>query len=77
MLRCCLRPRSPGAIRIEDQAKPEAVRHQLAQRDLDRTLDLLSQARATGEFKGMIRLDEVRRNPTLDMLRHGLPGSSS
>jgi hypothetical protein len=56
-------------LALQDQAKPLAERQQLAQRDLDRTLELLDNARATGEFKGMIRLDEVRRDPTLDLLR--------
>jgi eukaryotic-like serine/threonine-protein kinase len=54
---------------LEDQGQPPAERRRLADRDLDRTLDLLDKARATGEFKGMIRLDEVRRDPTLDLLR--------
>ena len=56
-------------LALQDQGKPLAERQQLAQRDLDRTLDILDKARATGEFKGMIRLDEVRRDPTLDLLR--------
>ena len=42
---------------------------ELAQRDLDRALELLDKARATGEFKRMIRLDEVRTEPLLDPLR--------
>ena len=55
-------------LALEDQGKPLAERQQLAQRDLDRALELLDKARETGEFKGMIRLDEVRREPTLDLL---------
>jgi len=56
-------------LALQDQGKPLAERQQLAQVDLDRTLELLDKARETGEFKGMIRLDEVRRDPTLDLLR--------
>ena len=39
-------------LALQDQGKPPAERQQLAQRDLDRTLELLDKARATGEFKG-------------------------
>ncbi len=56
-------------LALQDQGKPLAERQQLAQQDLDRTLELLDKARATGEFKGMIRLEEVRREPLLDLLR--------
>ena len=56
-------------LALDDQTKPLAERQPLAQQDLDRALKLLERARATGEFKGMIRLEEVRRDPTLDLLR--------
>ena len=42
-------------LALEDQEKPLAERQRLAQRDLDRALELLDKARATGEFKGMIQ----------------------
>ena len=41
-------------LALQDQGKPLAERQRLAQRDLDRTLELLDKARSTGEFKGMI-----------------------
>ncbi len=56
-------------IAIGDEQAPLAERQRRAQRDLDRALELLDKARATGEFKGMIRLDEIRREPLLDPLR--------
>jgi eukaryotic-like serine/threonine-protein kinase len=55
-------------LAVQDQTKPLAEGQQLSQRNLDRALDILDKARATGEFKGMIGLDEVRRDPTLDPL---------
>jgi len=56
-------------LALQDQGKPPADRQQPAQRDLDRALELLDKASATGEFKGMIHLDEIRREPLLDPLR--------
>ncbi len=58
-----------ASLALEDQGEPSAQRHQLARRDLDRALELLDKARETGEFKGMIRFGEIRREPTLDLLR--------
>ena len=69
LLRCGLRPRGTGTTALQHQTKQLTERQPLAQQDLDRTLALLDQARSTGEFKGMIRLDEIRREPTLDVLR--------
>jgi len=54
---------------LEDQGQPPGERRRLADRDLERALELLDKARANGEFKGMIRLDEIRREPLLDPLR--------
>ena len=51
------------------ERRPPAERQRLAHRDLDRALELLDKARAAGEFKGTIRLDEVRRERLLDPLR--------
>jgi tetratricopeptide (TPR) repeat protein len=56
-------------LELQDQAKPPAQRQQLAQRDLERALEYLGKAGAAGEFKGTIRLDELRREPLLDPLR--------
>jgi len=56
-------------LALEDQEKPSSERRRLADRDMERALELLDKARATGEFKGMIRLDEVRRETLLDPLR--------
>jgi tetratricopeptide (TPR) repeat protein/tRNA A-37 threonylcarbamoyl transferase component Bud32 len=52
-----------------DQAKTLVERQRDAEHDLDRTLELLEKSRETGEFSGMIRLDEVRRERLLDPLR--------
>ncbi len=71
----CVRAALASLVR-EDQGTPPAERQQRAQWDLDRALELLDKARETGEFKGMISLDEIRREPTLDLLRR-IPGSSS
>jgi tetratricopeptide (TPR) repeat protein len=54
---------------LEDPGTPPVRRRQLAQPDLERVLDLLEKARSDGEFKGMVRLDEVRRERLLDPLR--------
>ncbi|MFI5457217.1 MAG: protein kinase [Isosphaerales bacterium] len=54
---------------LEDQGQPPGERRRLADRDLERALELLDKARATGEFKGTIRLDEVRKETLLDPLR--------
>jgi tetratricopeptide (TPR) repeat protein len=56
-------------LALEDQKDPSSERRRLADRDMERALELLDKARATGEFKGMIRLDEVRRESLLDPLR--------
>jgi serine/threonine-protein kinase len=56
-------------LALQDQGRPPAERRQLADREVGRALDSLDKARATGEFKGMIRLDEVRRETLLDPLR--------
>jgi hypothetical protein len=54
---------------LRDQGRPPAERQQLADRDLERALEFLDKARAGGEFKGEIHLDEIRRDLTLDPLR--------
>ena len=54
---------------IETEGQPLADRRRLAAQDLESALRLLERARATGEFKAMIRLDEVRRETLLDPLR--------
>jgi tetratricopeptide (TPR) repeat protein len=46
-----------------------AEQRRLAQRDLDRALELLDKARAAGEFKGIISLSELRRETLLDPVR--------
>jgi hypothetical protein len=56
-------------LALEGQGRPPAERQRLAQRDLDAALDLLDRAREIGDFKGEIRLDEIRREPTLDPSR--------
>ena len=58
-------------LTLQDQRKPPAERRRLAQicGDLDRALELLDKARATGEFKGMIRLDDVQKEALLNPLR--------
>jgi serine/threonine-protein kinase len=54
---------------LEDQGQPPAERRRLADRDLQLALELLDKARADGEFKKMIHLDEVRKEALLDPLR--------
>jgi tetratricopeptide (TPR) repeat protein len=56
-------------LALEDQRKLLAERQQLADRELERALELLDTARADGEFNGPIHLDEARRDSTLDPLR--------
>ena len=63
-------------VALNDHRKPLRERQQLAQRDLDRGLELLDRSRATGEFKGMIRLDEVCAIRRLSCCEP-IPGSSS
>ena len=48
---------------LEDQGQPPA------DRDIEHALDRLDKAREFGEFKKMIRLDEVRKETLLDPLR--------
>jgi serine/threonine-protein kinase len=57
-----------GQLALHDQARPPAERRQLADRDLERALDLLDKARVEGEFKG-IRHDEIRKETLLNPLR--------
>jgi tetratricopeptide (TPR) repeat protein len=54
---------------LQDLGKPQAERQRLAQQDLERALELLDKARSEGEFKGMIHLEEVRRERLIDPLR--------
>jgi serine/threonine-protein kinase len=54
---------------LQDQGRPPAERQRLADRDLERALELLDKARAADEFKEMIRLEEIRREHLLDPLR--------
>jgi serine/threonine-protein kinase len=56
-------------LAVRDQGRSPAGRQRLADRDLERALDLLDKARSSGEFKEMIRLDEIRRERLLDPLR--------
>ena len=56
-------------LAFHDPGRPLADRQRLARADLEHVLELLHKARETGEFNGMIRLDEVRRERLLDPLR--------
>jgi serine/threonine-protein kinase len=56
-------------LALQDQRKPPAERQRLARPDKERALELLSKARASGEFKTAIPLDEVRKETLLDPLR--------
>jgi tetratricopeptide (TPR) repeat protein len=56
-------------LALRDQGKLSAERQWLADGDLERALDLLDKARSEGEFKEMIRLDEIRKETLLDPLR--------
>jgi hypothetical protein len=53
----------------QDQESPSAERQRLAPQEYEHALELLGKSRATGEFSGMIRLDEIRRERLLDPLR--------
>jgi hypothetical protein len=69
--------REPRINRRGKSGIPQGVRpiigcpweRRLAQPEQDRALELLEKARAGDEFKGPIRLDEVRRETLLDPLR--------
>jgi hypothetical protein len=54
---------------LQDRGRPPSERQRLADRDLERALDLLDKARSQGEFKKIIRLEEVRRESLLAVLR--------
>jgi tetratricopeptide (TPR) repeat protein len=56
-------------LALRDQGRSPAERQQRADRDLERALDLLDEARSSDEFKEMIRLDEVQKETLLDPLR--------
>jgi len=58
-----------AVLALKDQAIPLSERLRRADRDLERSLELLEKARSNQEFKEMIRLDEVRRERLLDPLR--------
>jgi eukaryotic-like serine/threonine-protein kinase len=60
---------SMAKLVLQDQRIPPAARQELAQRDIGRALEFLDKSRATGEFKEVVKLDEVRREPLLDPLR--------
>ena len=57
-----------AASALEDQGKPSAERQSRPAGPRSRS-GTPRQGAETGEFKGMIRLDEIRREPTLDLLR--------
>jgi tetratricopeptide (TPR) repeat protein len=54
---------------LQKQGEPPAKRQRLADRDLERSLELLDKARSADEFKEAIHLDEVRKETLLDPLR--------
>jgi eukaryotic-like serine/threonine-protein kinase len=56
-------------LALQDRARTPPERQQRAQLDLDRAVENLDQARSTGEFRGTVRFDEIRREPLLDPLR--------
>jgi hypothetical protein len=56
-------------LALQDSGRPPFQRQQLADRDLQRALELLDAARSCDEFKEMIRPDEIRRERLLDPLR--------
>ena len=56
-------------LALQDHGKTRVERQRLADRDIARALELLDKARAASEFKGAIRLDEIRRETLLDPLR--------
>jgi hypothetical protein len=56
-------------LALRDQGRSPAERQQLAERDLERALDLLDKARSSDEFKDVRILDEIRRERLLDPLR--------
>jgi hypothetical protein len=58
-----------STLALEPRGRPATEREQLARSDLERALELLDKAHATGEFREAIRLDEVRREKLLDPLR--------
>jgi eukaryotic-like serine/threonine-protein kinase len=56
-------------LAAEHQEKPSSEWRRLADPDIERALELLDKARTTGEFKGMIKLNEARGERLLDPLR--------
>jgi eukaryotic-like serine/threonine-protein kinase len=58
-----------STLALEQRGRPATERELLARSDLERAMELLDKAHATGEFRGSIRLDEVRREKLLDPLR--------
>jgi hypothetical protein len=56
-------------LALDDQEKPLSERRRLADRDFERSLELLDKARGEGELKGEISLGEIRREPLLDPFR--------
>ena len=48
---------------------PAVERDRLVQQDRRRALELLEKSHASGEFVGMVRLEEIRRERLLDPLR--------
>jgi tetratricopeptide (TPR) repeat protein len=56
-------------LALQDQGRAPAERQQVADRDLERALELLDKARLEDEFKELIRLDEIRKETPLDPLR--------
>jgi serine/threonine-protein kinase len=56
-------------LALRDKGRLPTERQQLADRDLEHAVDLLDKARASDEFKEMIRIEEIRRERLLDPLR--------
>ncbi len=56
-------------LAVQDWRRPPPERRRLADRNLERALELLEKARSSGEFKETVHLDEIRRERLLDPLR--------
>ncbi len=56
-------------VRVSENQGSPANRQRTARAEIERALDYLEKSHATGEFKGYHNLDQLRRDPTLDILR--------
>ena len=57
-----------AGLALQDQGGSRAERQRFADRDLESAVELLDKARATGEFEGAVKCDEIRRERLLDPL---------